>query len=250
MVSRDKYKEIGGFDESMAVAYNDVDFCFKMLEAGYFNVQRNDVVLYHHESLSRGSDDQDEGKWARLLTEKENLYVKHPQMQRQDPFYNQALIDNASDYRCNYKFSYEKHLQTMPVELAGGELTKKAKKKFLRLTVDRAEIQHKIHAGEPDILWVMGWCYVPGADNALYDRQVLLTRTDGEGPGEYTAVPADWNRKDVESILQGECNIGLSGFVLRVLRSDLQPGTYRIGMLYTNEQGEKLIAWSDKTCVV
>ena len=250
MVSRDKYKEIGGFDESMAVAYNDVDFCFKMLEAGYFNVQRNDVVLYHHESLSRGSDDQDEGKWARLLTEKENLYVKHPQMQRQDPFYNQALIDNASDYRCNYKFPYEKHLQTMPVELSGGELTKKAKKKFLRLTVDRVEIQHKIHAGEPDILWVMGWCYVPGADNALYDRQVLLTRTGGEGPGEYTAVPADWHRKDVESILQGECNIGLSGFVLRVLRSDLQPGTYRIGMLYTNEQGEKLIAWSDKTCVV
>lgn len=250
MVSRDKYEEIGGFDESMAVAYNDVDFCFKLLEAGYYNVQRNDVVLYHHESLSRGPDEQDEGKWERLLAEKEDLYAKHPQMEKRDPFYNQALIDNASDYRCNYKFPYEEHLKTMSVEPQGEGLTKRAKKKFLQLTVDRAEIQHKIHAGEPDILWVMGWSYVPGADNALYDKQVLLTRTDGEGGGDYTAVPADWYRKDVESILPEECNIGLSGFVLRVLRSDLQPGTYRIGMLCTNEQGEKLIAWSDKTCVV
>ena len=250
MISRDKYEEAGGFDESMAVAYNDVDFCFKLLEAGYYNVQRNDVVLYHHESLSRGLDEQDEGKWERLLAEKENLYAKHPQMEKRDPFYNQALIDNASDYRCNYKFPYEEHLQTMPVELSTGELTKKVKKKLLRLTVDRAEIQHKIHAKEPDILWIMGWCYVPGADNALYDKHILLTSVDGSGGGDYTAVPADWYRKDVESILPEERNIGLSGFVLRVLRSDLQPGAYRIGMLCTSEQGEKLLAWSDKTCVV
>lgn len=250
MVSRDKYNEVGGFDESMAVSYNDVDFCFKLLEAGYYNVQRNDVVLYHHESLSRGLDEQDEGKWDRLLNEKENLYAKHPQMEGRDPFYNQALIDNASDYRCNYKFPYEEHLQTMPVELAGDELTKKVKTKFLRLTVDRAEIQHKIHAGEPDILWVMGWCYVPGADNALYDKHVLLNRIDGSGDRDYIAVPTDWYRKDVEAILPEECNIGLSGFVLRVLRSDLEPGTYRIGMLCTNEQDEKLLAWSDRACVV
>ena len=250
MVSRDKYKEVGGFDESMAVSYNDVDFCFKLLEAGYYNVQRNDVVLYHHESLSRGLDEQDEGKWERLLREKGNLYAKHPQMEKRDPFYNQALIDNASDYRCNYKFPYEEHLRTMSVEPSGEELTKRVKTKFLRLTVDRAEIQHKIYAGEPDILWVMGWCYVPGTDNALYDKHVLLNRIDGADGGDYTAVPADWHRKDVESILPEECNIGLSGFVLRVLRSDLQPGTYRIGMLCTNEQGERLLAWSDRACVV
>lgn len=247
MVSREKYAEVGGLDETMAVAYNDVDFCFRLVEAGYYNVQRNDVVLYHHESLSRGLDEHDESKWERLLAEKENLYAKHPQMKEQDSFYNKALIDNASDYGCNYKFPHENHLQTVTVEAAQEELTKRVNATRLRLTVDRAEIQHKIHSEEPDILWIMGWCYVPGADNALYDKRVLLHRADG---GNYTAVPSDWYRKDVERILPMERNIGLAGFVLRVLKKDLQPGTYRIGMLCTNAQGEKLLAWSDKACEI
>lgn len=245
MVSREKYEEVGGLDETMAVSYNDVDFCFKLIEAGYYNVQRNDAVLYHHESLSRGLDEQDENKWERLLEEKENLYRKHPDMEGRDIFYHKELIDNASDYVCNYKFAHEDHLRTMRVDLVQGELTKKVNANRLRLTVDRAEIQHKIHSGEPDILWIMGWCYVPGADNAAYDKRVLLRHVDGE---DYVAVPADWHREDVETILPEECNVGLAGFVLRVLRGDLPSGTYRIGMLCTNERGGKLLSWSDRTC--
>ncbi len=251
MVSREKYEQVGGMDETMAVAYNDVDFCFKLLEAGYYNVQRNDVVLYHHESLSRGLDEQDEGKWQRLLEEKEKLYDKHPDMKDRDPFYHKALVDNASDYRCNYKFAHEDHLRTAPVAPMRQADIRKAKPDKLRLTVDRAELQHKIHREEPDILWIMGWCYVPGADNAAYDKTVLLQKADGTG---YAAHPADWNRKDVEAILPAECNIGLAGFVLRVLRTDLEPGEYRVGMLCRDigEEGkkQKLTAWSDKTIVL
>lgn len=256
MVSRKKYEEVGGLDETMAVAYNDVDFCFKLVEAGYYNVQRNDAVLYHHESLSRGLDEGDEEKWDRLLAEKENLYAKHPQMRGQDPFYHRALIDNASDYGCNYKFLYEKHLLTTETELLRDKLTKKINKNCLRLTVDRAEIQHKIYAGEPDILWIMGWCYVPGINNAYYEKHVLLRREEQGNGGKvqngavYTAVPADWYRRDVEAILPMEQGIGLAGFVLRVLRTDLPTGTYRIGMLCTDPQGNKMLAWSDKTCSV
>ena len=250
MVSREKYQEVGGLDETMAVAYNDVDFCFKLIEAGYYNVLRNDAVLYHHESLSRGLDEHDEGKWERLLKEKENLYAKHPQMKGQDPFYHNALIDNASDYGCNYKFAHEEHLHTVPVEPLKGESIKRLKAKYLQLTVDRAEIQHKIHADEPDILWIMGWSYIPGADNACYDKHILFLRVNGaEGEG-YTAVPADWYRRDVEAILPMERNIGLAGFVLRIFRKDLPSGTYRVGMLCTNEQGDRLLAWSDVTCEV
>lgn len=254
MVSRKKYEEVGGLDETMAVAYNDVDFCFKLIEAGYYNVQRNDAVLYHHESLSRGLDEEDDSKWERLLAEKENLYAKHPQMRGQDAFYHKALIDNASDYGCNYKFPYEEHLYTTKAEPFEIGLTKGFNTNRLRLTVDRAQIQHKIHADEPDILWIMGWGYVPGVDNARYDKRVLLVHTDEENgecaSNDYIATPSDWYRKDVEAILPMEQNIGLAGFVLRVLRSDLATGTYRIGMLYTSEQGDKLLAWSDKTCEV
>ena len=254
MVSRKKYEQVGGLDETMAVAYNDVDFCFKLIEAGYYNVQRNDAVLYHHESLSRGLDEEDDGKWGRLLTEKENLYAKHPQMKGKDVFYHRALIDNASDYACNYKFPYEEHLLTTKPEPYEAGQTKGFHMNRLRLTVDRAEIQHKIHADEPDILWIMGWCYVPGENNACYNKSVLLVRTDkgnGEdGSNDYAATPYDWYRKDVEAILPAEENIGLAGFVLRLLRDDLPAGTYRIGMLCTGVQGDRQLAWSDKTCEV
>ena len=110
MVLRKKYEKVGGMDESLPVAYNDVDLCFKLLEAGYVNVQRNDAVLYHHESLSRGLDEQNDGKWERLLAEKEALYERHPQLRGEDPFYHKDLIDNASNYMCNYKYPHEDHL--------------------------------------------------------------------------------------------------------------------------------------------
>lgn len=248
MVSRAKYEEVGGFDETMAVSYNDVDFCFKLAEAGYYNVQRNDAVLYHCESLSRGLDEQDGDKWERLLLEKERLYAKHPQMKGRDPFYNEELIDNASDYGCGYKFPHEEHLQTVQVRPVLKEFTQRVHTNDLKLTVDRAEMQHKIHADEPDILWVMGWCYVAGAENAAYEKHVLLNRAGGEN---YSAVPLEWYRRDVEEVLSAEQNIGLAGFVLRVLKSDLPSGSYRIGMLCTNRlNGDRQLAWSDKTCEI
>ena len=249
MISRRKYEEAGGFDETMPVAYNDVDFCFRLSEAGYYNVQRNDAVLYHHESLSRGLDEQDGGKWRRLLAEKEALYAKHPQMKGRDAFYHRALIDNASDYGCNYKFDYEEREKTVSVETQDVRLLKRAKPNRLRLTVDRAEIQHKIHAEEADILWIMGWSYIPGADNALCARRILLQRLE-DGGACYTAVPFNWRREDVEKVLPTEQNIGLAGFVLRVLRADLPAGTYRVGMLCTDGQGGRLIAWSEAVCAV
>lgn len=248
LVSKEKYEQAGGMDESMAVAYNDVDFCFKLIEAGYYNVLRNDAVLYHYESLSRGPDEQDDEKWSRLLQEKERLYQKHPQMKGNDPFYHSALVDNASDYSCNFKFPYEDHLYTAAPERLKPADILGAKKKPLQLTVDRAEIQHKIHGEEPEILWIIGWSYVPGADNAGFKRRVILKRTDGKG---YTAVPENWHREDVEEILPQECHVGLAGFVLRVKREELEAGEYRVGMLCKAAGSRyKLIAWSDKTVVI
>lgn len=270
MVAKSKYVQVGGFDEEMAVSYNDVEFCFKLTEAGFYNVQRNDAVLYHHESLSRGLDEFDTDKWERLLKEKQHLYDKHPQLEEKDPFYHESLIDNASDYRCNYKFAYEDSLCTRKVEpLQEGKIGR-IREESLDLIVDRAEMQHKIWEEEPDIVWIMGWCYVPGEDNALYDKTLLLQRKNerdtgtaepggsrcgsdhayGDGSG-YMAVPADWSRKDVVESLRGEEHIELAGFVLRVLKRDLEAGTYRIGMVCTNQvTGESALAWSEKEITV
>lgn len=97
MVTREKYLEVDGLDESFAVAYNDVKFCFDLLEKGYYNVVRTDAVLYHHESLSRGSDVLDKAKYERLLKERRRLYDIHPSLEGKDPFYNPNLTMRRGD---------------------------------------------------------------------------------------------------------------------------------------------------------
>lgn len=104
MVSKEKYLEVEGLYEGLKVAYNDVDFCFKLLEAGYYNVMRNDVKLYHHESYSRGDDTLDLAKIDRLNAERAKLYYRHPDYiigEHMDPFYNHNLIQTATDYQLN-----------------------------------------------------------------------------------------------------------------------------------------------------
>ena len=43
-------------DEDLPVAFNDVDFCIRVRDAGYRNVWCPFAELYHHESATRGSD--------------------------------------------------------------------------------------------------------------------------------------------------------------------------------------------------
>jgi GT2 family glycosyltransferase len=54
MVKKDKFLDVRGFDETLEIALNDVDFCLKLLEKGFFNVYTPYAQLYHHESLSVG----------------------------------------------------------------------------------------------------------------------------------------------------------------------------------------------------
>ena len=99
MLETSKYKEAGGFDESFAVAYNDVALCFSLLELGYRNVLRPDVALTHYESVSRGFDDQDSEKTKRRIAEMERLYSEHPSMKGFDPCYNPNFKNDNADYR-------------------------------------------------------------------------------------------------------------------------------------------------------
>lgn len=58
LVTRQLFDQVGGFDESLSVAFNDVDFCLKVKRAGYNNVWTPAAALYHHESKSRGLSHQ------------------------------------------------------------------------------------------------------------------------------------------------------------------------------------------------
>jgi GT2 family glycosyltransferase len=90
-VRRSVYDEVGGFDEkNLAVAFNDVDFCIRVREAGYRIIWTPHAELYHYESVSRGVDTTPE-KSARFLAEIKHMRAKWSEILDNDPFYNPNL---------------------------------------------------------------------------------------------------------------------------------------------------------------
>lgn len=91
MVSKGKYEAVGGFDENLVVAYNDVDFCLKLRSAGLQNVFTPWAEAVHYESRTRGSDRSKEN-WNRLDHEAKYMKEKWGDVISQgDPFYNPNL---------------------------------------------------------------------------------------------------------------------------------------------------------------
>ena len=87
LVRRTVFNEVGGLDESFVVAFNDVDFCIRVREAGYRNVWTPFAELYHHESASRGYEDTPE-KIARFKREEQAMKDRWGEALLTDPYYN------------------------------------------------------------------------------------------------------------------------------------------------------------------
>ena len=88
MVKKSKFDEVGGLEEDLKVAYNDMDFNIKLLKKGYYNIFLPQVELYHYESKSRGYDTTTE-KYQRFLKEQEYMYKKWPEEIKYDKMYNE-----------------------------------------------------------------------------------------------------------------------------------------------------------------
>ena len=98
MVRKSVYWEVGGLDaQNLKVAFNDVDFCLKLREAGYRNVWASNAALNHHESLSRGAEDTPE-KRARFASELRYTLRRWPNALNRDPHYNPNLALEHEDF--------------------------------------------------------------------------------------------------------------------------------------------------------
>ena len=97
MVRRKLFDAVGGLDEELTVAFNDVDFCLRLKAAGYRNIWTPFAELIHHESASRGYDDNPQKK-ARFQQETRFMYKRWGTAIEQDPFYNPNLSATAADY--------------------------------------------------------------------------------------------------------------------------------------------------------
>ncbi len=98
MVRKSLFESVGGFDaDSFPVACNDVDFCLRLIEAGYWNVFTPYAQAYHMESASRGYEMTEERR-KRFERERELFRRRHADMlEMGDPFYNPNLgLDNES----------------------------------------------------------------------------------------------------------------------------------------------------------
>lgn len=98
MVRRSVFEEVGGLSVDLAVAFNDIDFCLKVREAGYLVVYNPYVEFYHYESKSRGLEDTPE-KLERFQKEIATLEEHWPEVfTKPDPYYNPNLTLKRCDF--------------------------------------------------------------------------------------------------------------------------------------------------------
>ena len=98
MVKRELFERLGGLEEQLAVAFNDVDFCLRAVKSGYLVVYNPFVEAYHYESKTRGKEDTEE-KVRRFGEEIEFIRTRWiGLLKKGDPYYN----PNFSLKKCNY----------------------------------------------------------------------------------------------------------------------------------------------------
>ena len=92
MTRRAVFDEVGGFDETFPIDFNDVDYCLRVRRAGYRIVYTPYARLFHHESASFGPRQQDPAG----IEEMKRRWQKEIE---RDPYYNSNLTREFPDYR-------------------------------------------------------------------------------------------------------------------------------------------------------
>lgn len=98
IVKKSTYELVGGLDaENLKVAFNDVDFCLKLRDAGFRNVWTPYADLRHHESATRGVEDTAEKK-ERFQSEVLFMLRRWEKVLAADPAYNSNLTLEYEDF--------------------------------------------------------------------------------------------------------------------------------------------------------
>ena len=98
MIRRDVWDQVGGLDETFKVAFNDVDLCMRIRQAGYLIVFTPYAELYHYESKSRGADTDPEKRerFVGEVTRFQKRWAK--ELAAGDPYYNPNLSLDSEDF--------------------------------------------------------------------------------------------------------------------------------------------------------
>ncbi|SEG46892.1 Glycosyltransferase, GT2 family [Butyrivibrio sp. Su6] len=258
LISRKKYNDIGGFPEELKVAFNDVDFCYSVIEAGYYNVCCNHIYLYHHESLTRGIDNLDPKKMERLGREGDTLMRRHSHLYNFDPFYSPHLTEDETISAIIPKEDYTP-VEDIPysrISVHEKGIKGAREDQCLRIGCEyNGTLDNWLYGvtaeGNDEGYYLKGYSFVIGSDNAIFEKQLLLRlverHEDGAGPADRKvyAVPFyTWYRPDIRIRLQDQVNVDLTGYKVKIRKGDLEPGYYQIGMLAVDKTSRlKLVNW-------
>ena len=97
MTSRELWGELGGLNQQLAVAYNDVDYCLRARTSGYQIIWTPFAELIHHESLSRGYDEHPKQR-DRLAKESDLFVSLWKDFLDDDPAYSPNLTLESTNF--------------------------------------------------------------------------------------------------------------------------------------------------------
>jgi len=247
MVRREAFNKVKGMNESLKVAFNDVDFCFKLMEAGFVNTVVNTIFAEHAESVTRGKD-TDVRSIKRLNAERDRLYTLHPALKNYDPYYSGNLLSDCLDVRIigAHLYEYEKALE-ISQKLNHIESLEGREDECVRLSVEYSGDMKGFSYDEEDkdFYLVQGFSYVSGSDNACYSKELILFNEASKDI--YSLNIKGALRSDVYEACRDEKNVALSGFCVKIPKELLPKGEYRVGIRFLRSfSKEKLYIYSNK----
>ena len=220
MVKKDLFIKNGGLSEELKVAYNDVDFCFSLYEQGFRNVIRNDVVLYHHESLSRGADVMSNEKMERLKAERALLYRRHPWAYGADP-YEGANNTGGSDFGLYVEDEAAQHQR---MQWKNSSLSYSKYPSGVQVGLDYCEKHEFLRINDKDTYIIQGYAILPESDNCRYKFELVLV-----GKEETFSAPVTKKiRANMAEGVPNATNVEMTGFICYIVSGDLPAGEYAV----------------------
>lgn len=208
MCRRQVFEGVGGFNEVLAVAYNDVDLCLKIIDAGYQNVYLPHVKLYHYESKSRGYEDTPEkqARWQReanILAERWQNFIQH------DPCYSPNLTRSRGDYSIRVSGAV--------VEVTNVVLSEIVADQFWGFAIDSPKLQAKFDSSYFLISgWIIGKKLPVLAIEVLNNGHLIET------------ISVDQPRPDVAQVYAGIAGAENSGFIKKLAIANSVSGKHKI----------------------
>lgn len=241
MVSKEKFLSLGGFNLEFAVTYNDVDLCLRLLENGWYSVVRNDVVLIHHESVSRGEATKDEEALNQNLSEKRKLINLHPWVAGFDPYYSRFYSSEALDCSVNSNVAILKKCLIKKTDM---DVNKLAQYDVQTKEEDRPSDESvEVMAGGgvidyaqiTDVLRITGYAFLRDkhgrAKEVINPKLVLFNKDNCYTVNALSFCDRTFNRQ-----LGLAENINFAPFICLcdLSKINIEKGVYRVAVLYRN----------------